>query len=65
MISALRRMSRRTPSEQFKTFSENLTSVLQSGSDLSAFLSDQYDRFRQEAEDRQEDILELLATIAE
>jgi len=65
MITALRRMSRRTPSEQFKTFSENLTSVLQSGSDLPTFLEEQYERFRREAEERQEDVLELLATIAE
>ena len=65
MISAMRRMSRRTPSEQFKTFSENLTSVLQSGRDLPGFLDDQYRRFREDAEERQEDILNVLATIAE
>jgi flagellar protein FlaJ len=65
MITAMRRMSKRTPSEQFKTFSENLTSVLQSGRDLPEFLQEQYHRFRQEAEDRQEEILEVLATIAE
>ncbi|MFB6311190.1 MAG: type II secretion system F family protein [Salinirussus sp.] len=65
MISAVRRMSNRTPSEQFKTFGENLASVLQSGQDLAEFLRNQYDRFQQEAEDRQREILELLATIAE
>ena len=65
MISALQRMARRTPSEQFKTFSENLTSVLQSGSNLPTFFRDQYERFHEEEEDRQEEILELLATIAE
>jgi len=65
MISAVRRMARRTPSEQFKTFSENLASVLQSGSDLPAFLHEQYERFQEEAEERQESVLELLATIAE
>ncbi|MEF8784510.1 MAG: type II secretion system F family protein [Haloarculaceae archaeon] len=65
MITAIRQMSRRTPSEQFKTFSENLASVLQSGSDLSEFLSEQYERFREDAEERQEEVLELLATIAE
>jgi flagellar protein FlaJ len=65
MITALRRMSQRTPSEQFKTFTENLTSVLQSGSDLPAFFKNQYERFREEAEDRQDEILEFLATIAE
>jgi flagellar protein FlaJ len=65
MITAMRRMSRRTPSEQFKTFSENLTSVLQSGRDLPAFLQEQYERFREEAEERQEEVLNVLATIAE
>jgi flagellar protein FlaJ len=65
MITAIRRMSKRTPSEQFKTFSENLASVLQSGSDLPGFLSEQYERFREEAENRQEEILEVLATVAE
>jgi flagellar protein FlaJ len=65
MITAVRRMARRTPSAQFKTFGENLGSVLQSGSDLSAFLREQYDRFQEEAEERQAEIIELLATIAE
>jgi flagellar protein FlaJ len=65
MITAIQRMSARTPSEQFKTFSENLSSVLQSGSNLSEFLSEQYERFREEAEERQEEVLEVLATIAE
>ena len=65
MITAIRQMSKRTPSEQFKTFSENLASILQSGSDLSTFLDEQYERFREDAEERQEEILEVLATIAE
>jgi len=65
MVTALRRMAGRTPSDQFKTFAENLSSVLQSGSDLPAFLNAQYERFRDEAEQRQQEVLELLATIAE
>ena len=65
MITSLRRMSSRTPSEGFKTFSENLTSVLQSGRDLSGFLKEQFERFRREAEERQNDMLELLSTLAE
>ncbi len=65
MVTALRRMARRTPSDQFKTFAENLSSVLQSGSDLPTFLNAQYERFRDEAEQRQQEVLELLATIAE
>ncbi|QLH83943.1 type II secretion system F family protein [Halosimplex pelagicum] len=65
IITAVRNASKRTPSEQFKTFSENFASVLQSGQNLPEFLRDQYERYRDEAVDRQEDILELLATIAE
>jgi len=65
IITAVRRVSARTPSEQFKTFSENLASVLQSGQSLSEFLQGQYERYREEAVERQEELLELLATIAE
>ncbi|WP_232342910.1 type II secretion system F family protein [Halosimplex litoreum] len=65
IITAVRNVSKRTPSEQFKTFGENLASVLQSGQNLPEFLRDQYERYQEEAVDRQEDILELLSTIAE
>ncbi|MFC7196192.1 type II secretion system F family protein [Halosimplex aquaticum] len=65
IITAVRNVTRRTPSEEFKTFGENLASVLQSGQNLSGFLREQYDRYQEEALDRQEDVLELLATIAE
>jgi flagellar protein FlaJ len=65
IISAVRRMTERTPSEDFKTFGENLASVLQSGQDLPAFLREQYETHRDQARERQDEILELLATIAE
>ncbi|MFB6207669.1 MAG: type II secretion system F family protein [Haloglomus sp.] len=65
MVSAVQKMSERTPSEDFKTFSENLSSVLQSGQSLSVFLNDQYERYQEEAEERQAEVLELLATLAE
>ncbi|WP_262176900.1 type II secretion system F family protein [Haloarcula laminariae] len=65
MISSIKRMNRRTPSERFKTFSENLSSVLQSGQSLSSFLHNQYERHQEEAAERQADLLESLATIAE
>jgi flagellar protein FlaJ len=65
MVTAVQKMSERTPSEEFKTFSENLSSVLQSGQSLPAFLKDQYDRYQEEAEERQAEVLELLATLAE
>ncbi|WP_459194178.1 type II secretion system F family protein [Halosimplex sp. J119] len=65
IITAVRGVTKRTPSEEFKTFGENLASVLQSGQNLPGFLREQYDRYQEEALDRQEDVLELLATIAE
>ena len=65
IITAVRHVSERTPSEQFRTFSENLASVLQSGQDLSGFLREQYDRYSEQAKERQDELLELLATIAE
>jgi len=65
IITAVRHVAERTPSEQFKTFSENLASVLQSGKDLPEFLRDQYERYSEQAQERQDEILELLATIAE
>mgnify|MGYP000038298283 CR=1 FL=1 len=65
VISAIRRIAYRTPSEKWKTFSENLASILQSGQSLPRFLQAQYERYQEESEERQEEILELLATIAE
>jgi flagellar protein FlaJ len=65
LVTAIRRTTRRTPSEQFEQFAGNLVSVLQSGGDISAFLRDQYRRYREEAEEQQREILDLLATVAE
>ncbi|WEL21807.1 type II secretion system F family protein [Halorhabdus sp. BNX81] len=65
MISAIRRTAHRSPSDTFRTFAENLASVLASGQQIPQFLEDQYDRLQAETEQRQEEVLELLATIAE
>lgn len=65
MITAIQTMARRSPSSQFKEFSENLASVLQSGRSLSTFLEQQYRDFQEEAESQQEKLLDLLATLAE
>ncbi|WP_049982198.1 type II secretion system F family protein [Halorubrum sp. BV1] len=64
-LTALQRTSRRTPSEDLADFAENLASVLGTGQPVSAFLSDQYDRYQEEAETKQEQYLELLSTFAE
>jgi flagellar protein FlaJ len=65
MISSINRMNRRTPSDEFQTFSENLSSVLQSGREVTTFLSSEYERYQQETAERQEDLLESFASIAE
>ncbi|WP_247731359.1 type II secretion system F family protein [Halovivax limisalsi] len=65
VTEALQTMGRRTSSTQFKEFTENLVSVLQSGHSLSSFLERQYHDYREEAESQQESILNILATLAE
>jgi len=65
MLSAIERLADRTPSQTFREFSDNLASVLQSGQSIPAYLDDQYERYREDAEAEQESFLELLATLAE
>ena len=65
IVTAVQDLSDTTPSERFGTFTENLSSVLQSGGDVSEFLREQYERYRDEAEEQQAEILNLLATTAE
>ncbi|PHQ37812.1 secretion system protein [Halorubrum persicum] len=64
-LTALQRTSRRTPSEDLADFAENLASVLGTGQPISAFLSDQYELYQEEAESKQQQYLELLSTFAE
>ena len=64
-LTALGRISRRTPSDDLADFSENLASVLGTGQSVSTFLNDQYERYQAEAEAKQEQYLELLSTFAE
>ncbi|WP_338728925.1 type II secretion system F family protein [Haladaptatus sp. DJG-WS-42] len=65
ILTAIQRVSRRTPSPELKTFLENLASNLQSGQSVSVFLREEYDRRKQEAEVRQTSFLELLGAFAE
>lgn len=65
IVRALERLSRRTPSEDLAEFADNLASVMQSGQSLPAFLNTEYEYFADEAEAKQDQFLELLATLAE
>ncbi|WP_336036816.1 type II secretion system F family protein [Halobacterium yunchengense] len=65
VLRALQRLGQRTPSEDLSEFAENLASVMRSGRDLPGFLRREYDYYAEEAEAKQEQFLELLATLAE
>ncbi|WP_299234558.1 type II secretion system F family protein [Natronomonas sp.] len=65
VVTAVEDLSERTPSEQLSTFTENLASVLQSGGSVSDFLEEQYERYRNEAEEQQAEMLNVLATTSE
>ena len=65
VITAIQMMGRRSPSSKFKEFSENLASVLRSGRSLSEFLRRQYEEFQEEAESQQDQLIDLLGTLAE
>ena len=64
-ITAMDRLSERTPSDNMSEFAGNLSSVLGSGRNLSEFLRSQYHRYQDEAESQQEQYLEILSTMAE
>lgn len=65
VLTAIKQMSRQSPSEQFEDFGENLASVLQSGQSLPEYLSEQYERYQRDAKAEQEAFLELLSVLAE
>jgi flagellar protein FlaJ len=65
LLDAVERMGVRTPSDDFRSFSENLVNVLRSGQSLPAFFGDQHEYFKEESETRQAQFVELLATLAE
>jgi flagellar protein FlaJ len=65
VLTAIKQMSRQSPSEKFEDFGENLASVLQSGQSLPAYLSEQYERYQRDAKAEQEAFLELLSVLAE
>lgn len=65
LVTSVRTLATRTPSDQFQSFTENLTSVLQSGQDISEFLRSEYERYRAAATEQQREILDALATASE
>lgn len=65
LYTAITRARETTPSEDFEAFLDELVSVLETGGDVENFLEDQVDVQRERAEERQERLLDDLATVAE
>ena len=65
LISAIRHLSETTPSEKLKDFLEDLLSVIESGGDMSEFLSSRVRLYQEEARFEQKQFLTILSMVAE
>ena len=65
LFTAIRDARNLTPSDNFEQFLDDALSVLDSGSDFSAFLADESDNYMTEARQEQENFLETLSILSE
>jgi flagellar protein FlaJ len=65
MISAIHHLSETTPSEKLKMFLEDLLSVIESGGNMSEFLSTRVRMYQEEARFEQHQFLNILSLVAE
>ena len=65
VVSAIRHLTETTPSEKLKDFLEDLLSVIESGGDLSEFLSSRVRLYQEEARFEQKQFLNVLSIVAE
>ena len=65
VMTALHKARERTPSKKFKDFIENLTSVLDSGGDITAFFKSKSEQYQSEALEEQKSYLDTLGMVAE
>jgi flagellar protein FlaJ len=65
VLTALRHLSETTPSEKLKDFLEDLLSVIESGGDMSEFLSSRVRLYQEEARFEQKQFLTILSMVAE
>lgn len=65
ITTALHNVSDITPSDKFKNFLEGLISTIDSGSNITSYLSAKSQQFQKEAAQEQKNFLETLAIIAE
>jgi len=65
VVTALKHLTETTPSEKLKNFLEDLLSVIESGGDMSAFLSMRVRLYQEEARFEQKQFLNFLSMVAE
>jgi flagellar protein FlaJ len=65
VVTAIRHLSETTPSEKLKIFLEDLLSVIESGGDMSDFLSTRVRLYQEEARFEQRQFLNVLSMVAE
>lgn len=65
VVSAIHHLSETTPSEKLKNFLEDLLSVIQSGGNMSEFLSSRVKLYQEEARFEQKQFLNILSLVAE
>ena len=65
MVSAIRHLSETTPSEKLKNFLEDLLSVIESGGNMSEFMSMRVRLYQDEARFEQKQFLNFLSIVAE
>jgi flagellar protein FlaJ len=65
VVTAIRHLAETTPSEKFKNFLEDLLSVIESGGNMSEFLSIRVRVYQEEARFEQKQFLNVLSMVAE
>lgn len=65
IVTAMRNARNRTPSEGFRSFLEDLLTVIDSGGDVTEFLDRERETYIERANDEQESFLETLALVSE
>ncbi len=65
VITAIHNLAETTPSEKFKQFLEDLLSVIESGGDMTGFLSARVRLYQEEARFEQKQFLTVLSMVAE
>ncbi|OFV67251.1 MAG: type IV pilus biogenesis complex membrane subunit [Candidatus Syntrophoarchaeum caldarius] len=65
LVTALHNASKTSPSERFRSFVENMTSVIESGGDITEYLGKEAKNYQENAVEEQKSFLEMLELIAE